>query len=71
MMQIFQIHWKLRKGQGPEWVDKVTEVALDDLPPETTYEEAKSMAISYFKLERNHKCTTTEREYIITDVCGG
>lgn len=70
MEYIFQIHWKLRKGLGPEWVDKVTEVGLDDLPPETTYEEAKEMAINDFKLERYHR-GSTEREYTITDVCGG
>ena len=70
MEYIFQIHWKLRKGLGPEWVDKVSEIGLDDLPPETTYAEAKEMAISDFKSERYNK-GTSEREYIITDVCNG
>lgn len=70
MEYIFQIHWKLRKGLGPEWVDKVSEIGLDDLPPDTTYEEAKAMAISDFKSERYSR-GTGDREYIITDVCGG
>jgi len=67
---VFNIHWKLRKGLGPEWVDNVSNIGLDDLPPETTVEEARQMAISEFKSER-YRNGTGEREYIITDVCGG
>lgn len=67
---IFNIHWKLRKGLGPEWIDKVSNIGMDDLPPETTVEEAKQMAICEFKSER-YRNGTSEREYIITDVCGG
>jgi len=67
---IFNIHWKLRKGLGPEWVDKVSDIGLDDLPPETTVEEARQMAISEFKSER-YRNGTGDKEYIITDVCGG
>jgi len=46
---IFNIHWKLRKGLGPVWVDKVSDIGLDDLPSETTYEEAKQMALANLK----------------------
>lgn len=68
MFYAFMIHWRLRKGLGPEWVDKVSEFAFDDLPPETSYEEAKQMAISEFKSER-YKKGTSDKEYTITDVC--
>lgn len=70
MQFIFNIHWKLRKGLGPEWVDKVSDIGLDDLPEETTLEEAKQMAISEFKSERYHNATG-EMDYIITNVFGG
>lgn len=70
MEYIFQIHWKLRKGLGPEWIDKVTEVGLDDLPPETAYDDFRQMAISEFKSER-YRNGTGDSEYIIIDVCGG
>ena len=64
---IFVFHWKLRKGLGPEWEDKFSEVFLDDLPAETTFEEAKQIAIEEFKAER-HRNGTTDREYIIKDI---
>lgn len=63
----FHIHWKLRKGLGPDWIDKVAEVGLDDLPSETTEEEAKELAIADFKSERLRN-RTKESEYLITDI---
>ncbi len=67
-MYIFVIHWDLRKGLGPEWVHKTTEIGLDDLPEEVTIEQAKEMAVSDFKSER-YRNRTSESEYFITDVC--
>ncbi len=77
MEYIFIIHWKLRKGLSAEFVDKVTEIGLDDLPADTTYEEAKEMALNDFKMQRCGKgCEreyrgTNERDYEITDICDG
>lgn len=42
----FAVHFKLRKGLGPEWVDKTIFVGLDDVDPETTEFELKQMAIN-------------------------
>ena len=70
MEYTFNIHWQLRRGLGPEWVNKITGIGLDDLPSETTFEEAKQMAIDEFKAERRRN-GTTDKEYIITDVCSG
>ena len=70
MGQIFNIHWRLRKGLGPEWIDKVSDIGLDDLPLDVTVSEARQIAIDEFKMDR-YKNGTTEREYIITDVCLG
>jgi hypothetical protein len=63
----FVIHYKLRKGLGPEWVNKTAEFYYDDLPIEATYEWAKEMAIADFKVERTRN-GTHEREYYITDI---
>lgn len=57
----------MREGLGPEWVHRVSDIGLDDLPAGTTYEEAKEMAIGEFKLER-HKHGTHQAEYEITDI---
>jgi len=69
-MKLFIIHWKLRKGLGPEWINKVSNIGIDDMPSETTASEAIDMAISEFKSER-YRNGTGDREYIITDVCNG
>lgn len=68
MAYIFIIHWQLRKGLGPEWVNKTTDIGLDDLPEDVTLDEAKQMAISDFKHER-YRNGSSEQEYLITDVC--
>lgn len=70
MEYMFHIHWKLRKGLGPQWVDKVSDIFLDDLPDETTAEEARQMAKEQFKQDR-YKSGTSEQEYIIKDIQGG
>lgn len=67
MSYMFAIHYKLRKGLGPEWVSKVSEIGIDDLPPETNVDEAKEMALSDFKTER-YRNGTMEAEYIITEI---
>jgi hypothetical protein len=68
MMKVFVIHYSLRKGLGPEWVNKTEEIAFDDLSEDTTDCEVKEMAIAEFKSIR-HKKGTSEREYIINEVC--
>lgn len=67
MEYTFQIHWILRKGLGPDWIPKTSTIHLDDLPNETTFEEAKSMAVSDFKAER-YRNGTSESTYAITDI---
>jgi hypothetical protein len=72
MLFVVNIHWKLRKGLGPEWTDKVTSIGVDDLPEETTAEEGKQIAIEQFKTDRLFKKEGNVRQpYLITDVCIG
>ena len=66
-MRIFIFHYKLRKGLGPEFIEKVEDVALDDLPSELSEYEIKEMAKSEF-WSRRFARGTKEREVIITDI---
>lgn len=66
-MRIFIFHYKLRKGLGPEFIKKIEEVAMDDLPSELSEYEIKEMAKSEFWSRRIAK-GTREREVIITDI---
>lgn len=67
MEYTFEIHWQLRKGLGPDWIDKHETIFLDDLPSETTFEEAKNMAVFQFKVNRA-AAATSDSEYIIKDI---
>jgi hypothetical protein len=40
----FAVHFMIRKGLGPEYKEKVIEVGLDDIEPDTSDAELKSMA---------------------------
>lgn len=44
-MREFSVHIKLRKGLGPDWVDKHISVGLDDIPEEMTEVEIRAMVI--------------------------
>lgn len=37
------VHCKVRKGLGPEWIDKTIEVFLDDIEPSTRQSEIDDM----------------------------
>jgi hypothetical protein len=43
-MRYFIVHYQFRKGLGPEWEPRQTEVAFDDIDPETTDAELIRMA---------------------------
>lgn len=44
-MREFNILFSIRKGLGPEWVDKVIAVGLDDLPFDLDEDQIKRIAI--------------------------
>lgn len=67
MEWIVVIHWKLRRGLGPDFEGRVSEICLDDLPEETTWQEAQEIAVSEFKSER-YRRGTRKNEFYITDV---
>lgn len=45
-MRVFNILFSIRKGLGPEWMDKNFVAALDDLPDDLTETEIKVMAVN-------------------------
>lgn len=49
---LFHIHYLLRKGLGPDWVEKVEDIFFDDLLDETTPAEAEAMAMAEFHENR-------------------
>ncbi len=52
----FEVHFLVRKGCGPEWVEKRIPIFMDDVDPEATEEDAKEMAIDeakYYLLSRD------------------
>lgn len=66
-MRVFIFHYKLRKGLSAYFVNKVEEVALDDLPNDISDNEIKEMAISEFKNRRRNRISS-QKDYIITDI---
>lgn len=54
MIQEVIIHYQLRKGLGPEWVEKEYYTAFDDLPSDIERHEIYSMARREF-LETRYK----------------
>lgn len=67
MMYILIIRYRSRIGLGPKWEDKSEEVGLDDIPDGTSFEEAKSLAISEFN-ERRRKMGTHPNAFYIKEV---
>jgi hypothetical protein len=43
-MRVFNVHFLIRKGLGPDYMPKVLNVALDDLPEDLTEWEIRDMA---------------------------
>lgn len=67
MEKIYNVHYKLRKGLGPEWVNKVEVIAFDDLPSDIMDHELDDMVRSEFKYRRAQRGTKTT-EYIIQEI---
>lgn len=70
MFYLFHIHYKIRKGLSAEFISKIEDVGLDDLPSEVTLEEAKQIAVDEFKHRRMCR-GTSERDYVIIDIVTG
>ena len=69
MEYLFHIHYLLRKGLGPDWVEKCEDIYLDDLPEETTPAEAESIAMAEFHANRRRQnIERYENNYRVTEV---
>lgn len=44
MLRVFNVLFSIRKGLGPEWLDKYIVVAFDDLPEDTSEWDVRQMA---------------------------
>lgn len=47
----FEVYFRVRKGNGPAWVDKHVKVYFDDLPTDLTAEQVRQMAKEEAKKE--------------------
>lgn len=69
MEYLFHIHYLLRKGLGPEWVEKCEDIYLDDLPEDTTPAQAEAMAMAEFHANRRRSYPEGyENNYRVTEV---
>ncbi|MBK7337811.1 MAG: hypothetical protein IPJ00_17365 [Saprospirales bacterium] len=66
---LFHIHYLLRKGLGPDWVEKVEDIFLDDMEEDTTPSEAEAIAVAQFKENRRRQnIERYENNYRITEI---